>query len=353
MESGLHDKQPVAWAAPTYKVLVDDWRILSNLLAPVTERRNEQEKQIRLIGGGVFDMWSLDNADAIRGRKYARFIVNEGAFVPDLLNIWNMVIRSTLIDLLGDAYFFGSPKGRNGFWNLYQQPGQDWMHWQMSSYSNPHIPKSELDSLHKTMTERAFQQEIMAQFLEDGGGVFRYVTDAAVLEPKAAEEGHSYTIGADWARTEDSTVFAVMDDNTKECVFIDRMTNTDFASQRLRLKALADSYNGAAVLAEQNSIGSPQIEELQNMGVAVNGFTTTNLTKNEVIQALELAFEQRTIKIVNDSNLVNELLAYESERLSSGLVRYNAPEGMHDDCVIALALAWWAVAGDSNSWLVS
>lgn len=298
-------------------------------------------------------MWSLDNADAIRGRKYARFMVNEAAFAPNLMNNWNMVIRPTLIDLKGDAYFSGTPKGRNGFWQLFQQTGEDWAHWQMSSYSNPYIPSTELDALKQTMTERAFEQEIMAQFLEDGGGVFRYVTDAAVLEHKVAEEGHTYTIGADWARTEDATVFAVMDNETKECVFIDRMTNTDFASQRMRLKALADSYNNAFVLAEQNSIGAPQIEELQSMGVSVNGFTTTNLTKNDIIQSLELAFEQRTIKIVNDNNLVNELLAYESERLSSGLVRYNAPEGMHDDCVIALALAWWSVAGDSNGWLIS
>lgn len=324
--------------------------MLTNILAPVTERRSEVEKQIRLIGGGVLDMWSMDNADAIRGRKYARFMVNEAAFIPDLMAAWNMVIRPTLIDLKGDAYFSGTPKGRNGFWQLFQQSGGDWAHWQMSSYNNPHIPASELDALKDTMTERAFQQEIMAQFLEDGGGVFRYVVDAAVLEPKEPEQGHSYIIGADWARTEDATVFAVEDGLTHECVCIDRMTNTDYASQRMRLKTLAERYNNAIVLAEQNSIGSPQIEQLQNEGVSVTGFLTTNITKNQIIQNLELAFEQRVIKIVNDVNLVNELMAYESERLPSGLVRYGAPVGMHDDCVIALCLAHWGATGGATWW---
>ena len=330
-------------------MLSDDWRMMTDLLAPVTERRSEQEKQIRLTGGGVIDMWSLDNPDAVRGRKYARFMVNEAAFVPNLMDIWNMVIRPTLIDLRGDAFFSGTPKGRNGFWQLFQQTGPEWARWQMSSYSNPHIPPSELDALRETMTERAFSQEIEAQFLEDGGGVFRYVTEAAILEAKPPEASKSYTIGVDWARTEDATVFAVMDAQTKECVYIDRMTNTDFASQRMRLKALSQRYNQASVLAEQNSIGQPQIEELQAAGVPVRGFLTTNTTKAEIIQALALALEQRAIKIVKDETLVNELLAYESERLPSGMVRYGAPEGMHDDCVMALAIGLWAIR---TSWAI-
>ena len=110
IESAMKHKHPCAWAAPTYKVLTDDWRILTDLLAPVTVKRSEQEKQIRLIGGGVIDMWSLDNVDSIRGRKYARFMINEAAFVPNLMDAWNMVIRPTLIDLTGDAYFSGTPK---------------------------------------------------------------------------------------------------------------------------------------------------------------------------------------------------------------------------------------------------
>jgi hypothetical protein len=258
-----------------------------------------------------------------------------------------MVIRPTLIDLSGDAYIGGTPKGRNGFWQLYNINDPDWMRWQMSSYCNPHIPSFELDALKSTITERAFKQEIMAEFLEDGGGVFRYVTDAATLDQTDPKEGKQYCIGVDWARTEDATVFAVMEMGTKDCVYLDRMTNTDFSTQRMRLKSLSERYNKASVLAEQNSIGLPQIEELQKAGVPVTGFLTTNISKAEIIQALELAFEQRSIKIVKDENLINELLAFESERLPSGMVRYSAPEGMHDDTVIALALAlhgcggWW------------
>jgi hypothetical protein len=341
----------MGWGAPTYKTLLEDWKNLNNILAPVILRRSEQEKQIALMGGGVIDFWSLDNADSIRGRKYKRFAVNEAAFVPDLMSAWNNVIRPTLIDLRGDAYFSGTPKGHNGFWNLFNQTGEDWMRWQMSSYSNPHIPKDELDALKETMLERSFQQEIIAQFLEDGGGVFRRVMSAAIATKRESGSGQ-YVIGADWGRSNDATVFAVTDANTKECVYIDRMTDTDYHSQRVRLIALANRFQHSSVLVETNSIGQPQLEELQRMGLSVQGFLTTNTSKAQIIDNLALAFEQDQIKIINDPVLVSELMAYQSERLPSGLLRYGAPEGMNDDTVIALALSWWGVGKPTSDKLV-
>ena len=39
--------------------------------------------------------------------------------------------------------------------------------------------------------------------------------------------------------------------------------------------------------------------------------------------------------------LINELRLYGYTTTQGGTVRYGAPEGYHDDCVIALALAAW------------
>ena len=99
---------PVGWGAPTYKMLLDDWKTLSNTLAPVTIRRSEQERQLQVINDGRIEFFSLDNPDSIRGKKFGKFIVNEAAFMPDLLNIFNLVIRPTLIDYKGGADFAGT-----------------------------------------------------------------------------------------------------------------------------------------------------------------------------------------------------------------------------------------------------
>jgi hypothetical protein len=72
----------------------------------------------------------------------------------------------------------------------------------------------------------------------------------------------------------------------------------------------------------------------------VQAFTTTNASKTQAIEALALAFERSELAILADPVLVGELQAYERERLPSGMMRYSAPEGLHDDTVMALALAW-------------
>ena len=64
--------------------------------------------------------------------------------------------------------------------------------------------------------------------------------------------------------------------------------------------------------------------------------------KGGLIDALALAIEERQITLIDDPALIPELLAYETQRLPSGLWQYGAPSGAHDDCVIALALAWHA-----------
>jgi hypothetical protein len=128
---------------------------------------------------------------------------------------------------------------------------------------------------------------------------------------------------------------------------MDRMTDTDYASQRTRLQALAGRYNNALVVAESNSIGQPNIEALQNMGVNVMGFTTTNATKANIIQGLELALERGDIKLLNNEQQISELMAYEGEKLPSGFIRYGAPDGMHDDTVMALAIGLYGISRGS------
>lgn len=351
---GLLRGQPVAWVAPSYRMLLDDWDTLAELLRPIITKLNTQERVIKVLTGGSIDFWSAENENAARGRKYARVIINEAAFIPRLAATWAQVIRPTLADLKGDAWLAGTPKGMNDYYTLFQAAADnpEWARWQASTRQNPHIDPAEIEAMRASLPERAYLQEIEAQFLEDGAGVFRHVAQAATAEPlDHGEQGGEYVIGVDWARTDDSTVFVVLDTHARRMVYIDRMNNTDYATQRARLIALYERFTPRVVLAEYNSMGGPQVEALQAAGLPVTGFTTTNATKAQIIDALAMAFERGELAIINDPVLLAELQAYSSERLPSGLVRYSAPEGMHDDTVIALALAWHSASG--SNWIMS
>ena len=110
--------------------------------------------------------------------------------------------------------------------------------------------------------------------------------------------------------------------------------------QRQRIKAACDRFGVAGIVAEANAMGKPNNDELRKMGLPVRDFTTTNSTKADIIESLAAAFEQGNIRILNDATLIAELQAYEVDRLPSGMVRYSAPDGLHDDCVMSLAMAW-------------
>lgn len=336
---------PVGWFSPTYKMLQEVWREAVRVLKPITARVSASDNRIENVAGGVLEFWSLDNPDSARGRKYRRIIVDEAAMVPNLLDAWQYALRSTLVDYSGDAYFLSTPKGRGGFWQMWQW-GQDslmpeWASWQMPSSANPKIKQSELDELRNTMPERVYQQEILAQFLEYGGGVFRRVMEAATALPEdAADEKAEYLIGADWGKLNDFTALAVLNTTARRLVYLDRFNQIDYSFQLGRLQALYGRFRPVSIIAESNSMGEPLIEQLRRMGMPVQAFATTNASKSAAIEGLALAFEQGALSILNDPTLVGELLAYEMERLPGGLIRYGAPAGMHDDTVMALALAW-------------
>jgi len=192
------------------------------------------------------------------------------------------------------------------------------------------------------MPERVFRQEILAEFLENAGGVFRRVLEAATLQPQAPTAHGQYVMGVDWGKSNDFTVLTVIDVVQREMVAMDRFNQIDYAVQRGRLQALAERYKPTVILAESNSMGEPIIEQLQRDGLPVRGFQTTNATKAAIIEGLALAFERTELRILDDATLVGELQAYEMDKTASGLVRYGAPEGMHDDTVMSLALAWEA-----------
>lgn len=339
---------PVGWFGPTYKMLQEVWREAVRVLQPITARVSASENRIENIAGGVLEFWSLDNPDSARGHKYKRIIIDEAAMVPNLMDAWQYALRSTLVDYTGDAWFLSTPKGRDGFWQMWQR-GQDslmpeWASWQMPSSANPKIKQSELDALRATMPERVYHQEILAQFLEDGGGVFRRVMEAATAEQEDyAQEDQEYVIGLDWGKLDDFSSIAVLNTTRRACVYLDRFNRIDYTFQLGRLRALFERFHPTAIMAERNSMGEPLIEQLRRAGLPVQAFWTSNASKTAAIEGLALAFEQGALSIINDPVLVGELLAYEMERLPGGLIRYGAPAGMHDDTVMALALAWAGV----------
>jgi hypothetical protein len=353
--SGAQAGMPWAWLAPTYKYLDEVWRHLRVVLEPITTDKSEQQHRVTVRGGGSVECWSLDDPDAGRGRKYRGVVIDEAALVRNLELVWQASIRPTLSVLEGQAWLLSTPKGLDYFHTLYQY-GQDplqteWQSWQMPSSASPYISDAEIEAAKRELPERIFAQEYLAQFVQlEGAGVFRGVGAVSRLQQRGPERGHQYVIGVDWGRSNDFTAISVIDATLGEQVALDRFTEIDWEYQTERLHEWAALYHPRQIVAEANSMGGPIVERLQSgyarilgkprPALPVYAWTNTNAAKAGVIQQLGLAIERGDLSLLDDAVQTGELVAFEADRTPTGMLRYGAPEGLHDDTVIALALAW-------------
>lgn len=350
----------VVWGAPTYhqvRIGFDETQRAAGAVANF----NQSRMDATFPTGGRISYRSLDDPDNARGETADGVIIDETADVAPAA--WYEVLRPMLIDTDGFLWAIGTPRGRNWFYQEHMTALErnDTAAWQVPTVGaevvdgqlvykqhpleNPDVPFSEIESLWRTMPERTFKQEIMAEFIEQGGEVFRYVERAATAsEQDAPLPGHQYVFGIDFGRLEDFTVVTVMDATEQSIVYVDRYNTIDWSMQVDRIVALYERFQPTVLMAERNSMGDPIINTLYERSLPIQPFITTNATKQTIIDGLALAFEQSQIRIVKHPVLMNELQSYTAEQLPSGLVKYGAPSGLHDDCVMSLALAWYGGA---------
>ena len=355
----------VIWASPTYdqsRTSMDETRRAAGDFG----RFNEARMSWTLPNGGKILYRSLDKPDTLRSKTAGGVVLDEAPFTDG--RAWHEVIRPMLIDTGGWAWLIGTPKGRNWFWEEWQKAltRTDWAAFHAPTLGvtigehgltrtphaleNPFIPYGEIVDLWQTMPDRSFRQEILAEFVDDGGGVFRNVRARATARTCDPIEGRQYVGGLDWALSVDYTVLTIVDAQTRTVVWRDRFNGAEYSLQRERIAAAAKRYNNALIVGEANAMGKPNNDELRRMGCRVRDFTTTSTTKADIIESLAAAFERGQITILDEPVGIAELESYESKRLAGGGVQYNAPSGMHDDTVMSLALAYSATQRTQVAW---
>jgi hypothetical protein len=92
------------------------------------------------------------------------------------------------------------------------------------------------------------------------------------------------------------------------------------------------------MLLDSTGVGDPIFEELQRAGLMVEGLKFTSNSKQQLMVGLQNAIHTKSISYPQGV-IVNELEVFEYQFTANG-VKYSAPSGFHDDCVMALALAY-------------
>lgn len=336
------------FAAPTQEQILFYWdEIMGVLREPIDAGiiyKNESLHKVRFpdpIGGGVIRAKTAWDADSLRGDYATLLQLEEFALMNP--ETWTEVGVPMLLDNDGNARFYSSPKRRNHFYHLHLKALADesgrWATFHGTSFDNPYLSEIALAEISEDMTADGYKQEILAEFLESDGMVFRSI-DAVLTAPVGStpteHNGHRIIMGVDWGQAEDYTCVSMGCATCKEELILYRSRNREYVYQRDRIRGWHGRWKLAKILAESNSMGQPNIEELYREGLPVDGFATTASSKPPLIEGLQLAIENREWKLLPDEVGKTELQAYEVEYSAHGKPKYSSP--VHDDTVIARAL---------------
>jgi phage FluMu gp28-like protein len=317
------------YVTPTYhlaKVFFDD---IAKIIPSEIAQANKSDLTFKFVTGGEIRFFTGERLDNFRGLRLHNVIIDEAAYIPHLQDAWNNAIRPTLTDFEGKALFISTPRGKDFFYNLYLRNSGDWQSFKYTTYDNPFIKVSEIDDAKNSLPISAFEQEFMANPSENAANPFGI--DFIRQNIQTLSNSNPICYGIDLAKSYDYTVILGLDINGAVCSF-DRF-QSDWSTTKAKIRELKN----VPKLIDATGVGDPIVEELQREDYLIEGFKFTSTSKQQLMEGLVTSIQQGNVKYP-DGIIVDELSIFEYIYTANG-VKYSAPNGMHDDCVCALALA--------------
>ena len=155
-----------AYVAPFYTQAKDvAWLYLKRMVADIPGTSiNESELRVELPNGARIRLYGADNYDRLRGIYLDGIILDEYADMDP--RAWPEVIRPTLSDRKGWATFIGTPKGRNGFYDMHShaESADDWFDLTLRADESGLLDEEELADARRTMTPEQYAQEYLCSF---------------------------------------------------------------------------------------------------------------------------------------------------------------------------------------------
>ena len=362
-----HPNCLIWWVAPYYKELIPATKKVRELTPKnfIIKKLESSEviRYLKLTNGSECFFHSADKEDTLRGSGLHGVVIDEAGSMKRV-RVTEELLPS-LIDYHGWLFGIGTPKGANWF-DEYYQKGQDqknteYKSWMFSSYGNSKekggfINKEDIDFIASQLPEVTKRQEILGETLAGEGIVFRHIADRIRGNIKPYNPGEQVVVGSDLAKHVDFYCNIALRMNG-DVVGYERYNKLDWPFMRHRSINFCQNYGNASLLIDSTGVGDPVYDEITREYMSVEGYKITNTTKKALIENLSIMLDNDEIHFPGDPEnkefttaepygldfptLKSELETYSYELTPTGAVTYGAPEGLHDDCVIALALAAW------------
>lgn len=329
------------WVAPVGSVAIIAFKRFKRGIDKFFIRKiisSKGDEHIVLINGAILRFKSAENPDSLYGEDVWAAVLDEASRMRFEAFI---AIRSTLTATRGPIRIIGNVKGRKNWFYLgcrkaeAGEPGHTYQKiTALDAVAAGVFPQEELDDARRALPDAVFRELYLCEPSDDGGNPFglgyirRQIRAISNMPPVA--------FGVDLAKSVDWTVIIGLDRNGEVCSFDRFQLPWKETMDRVRLIC-----GRTSTVLDSTGVGDPIVEGLQREtggeGSNFRGLKFSSSSKQMLMEGLAVAIQQSKV-YYPDGAIVSELESFEYEYTRTG-VRYTAPEGQHDDCVMSLALA--------------
>lgn len=125
--------------------------------------------QLVFKNGSYIDFWSTGKMENLRGDGYNEAFIDEIQNQPD--GLLEEIVRPMVSTKKGNILAIGTTQG-TGNWSYDLTNHSEWYFRAFDAIKMGVIPLDEIESLRKTMDDRTFRQEIMAEFVNFAGAAY-------------------------------------------------------------------------------------------------------------------------------------------------------------------------------------
>jgi hypothetical protein len=335
----------VWWIAPTIgqaKIAYERMKI--QITNKDLFKTNEATRTITLVTGAKMEFKTASDPDNLYGDDVYAFVFDE--FTRARENAWH-ALRSTVTATGGKGKFIGNVKGSKNWGHRLAMKcknaapdDQDWHggYFKITAYDaaragmmtkdgRPFL--EEIEAAQRDLPENVFKELYLAEPTDDGANPFSLKFIKLCTMPLSEEPAICY--GVDLAKSTDYTVELGLDRFGCTC-YLERYQN-DWRTTTARVKQL-----NKPITLDSTGVGDPIGEEVAEGRDDVELFKFTESSRQQLLEGLAVAIQQRKLTFP-EGIITYELEQFEYVYTRSG-VKYRAPDGEHDDTVMALALAW-------------
>lgn len=331
----LKENQSVWWVAPVYQQAEIAFR---RMKTQVTDKdffiSNESKLTLTLPNGARIEFKSGEKSDNLYGDDVYAAVIDEASRMRE--ESW-FALRSTLTATKGKCKLIGNVKGKkNWFYKLGERARigeKDYKFFKITAYDAAKegiIELDEIEQAKRDLPEHVFNELYLAEPGDDKSNPFGIDNIRRCYAPISGKTPIAF--GIDLAKYTDWTVITGLDNENRVC-YLDRFQN-DWQQTMTKIQNLVGR---TPAYVDSTGIGDPIVENLQRILPNIHGFKFTSQSKQQLIEGL--IYEVQHTQIFFPENPIGyEMENFEYEYTRTG-VKYTAPQGLHDDCVMSLALA--------------